>query len=346
MNIINKRKNMNNLKKIGLSALAGSLVAFSASAVEMSVSGTAEVTYSTVEGTGAGQISAGNPWGSNTSISFSGTGDVGFGTATIVRTLNDTGSSYLSAWQTLDMGSLGTLSFDSGGTGLEGVGAYDDKLPTAYEEVWNQVGSGGSSNITGAKSNDTLGYSNSFGPIGVSLAYTGGGTAGSGDGSVGAEAGTGKIKDMHFTIDGSMLVDGLTLMAGTATTEAPTSGTTDSTSHNAHILYASGPVSLGYRLSETQPGSFNTTETGLNTDAFSIAFAVNENLSVSLAQQETEFDNTGAAAVNVTNEVTALNASYTVGAASVRGTMSESDNDEGVTGATEDFMEISLVLSF
>jgi hypothetical protein len=41
-----------------------------------------------------------------------------------------------------------------------------------------------------------------------------------------------------------------------------------------------------------------------------------------------------------------LNASYTVGAASVRGTMSESDNDEGVNGATEDFMEISLVLSF
>ncbi|MDC0633167.1 hypothetical protein OAP22_04535 [Candidatus Pelagibacter ubique] len=334
---------MNNLKKIGLSALAGSLVAFSASAVEMSVSGVAEVTYSTVEGTGADQISAGNPWGSNTSLKFSGSGDVGFGTATIVRTLNDTGASYLSAYQTLDMGSLGTLSFDSGGTGLEGVGAYDDVLPTAYEEVWNGVAA---SEITGAKSNDTLGYSNSFGPIGVSLAYSGGGTAMSSDGTVAAEAGTGKVKDMHFTIDGSMLVDGLTLMAGTATTETPTTGTTDTTENVAHIVYSSGPVSLGYRLAESQPGSFNTTQTGLNIDAYSIAFAVNENLSISLAQQDTEFDKTGTAAVNVTNEVTALNAAYTVGAATVRGTMSESDNDEGVTGATEDFMEISLVLSF
>ena len=345
MNIINKRKNMNNLKKIGLSALAGSLVAFSASAVEMSVSGVAEVTYSTVEGTGVNQISAGNPWGSNTSLLFTGSGDVGFGTATIRRSLNDGGGAgtYLSAWQTIDMGSLGTVSFDSVGGDLEGVGPHDDVLPTAYEEVWNGTGGSG---ISGAASNDTLGYSNSFGPIGVSLAYSGGGTAMSSDGTVATEAGTGKVKDMHFTLDGSMLVDGLTLMAGTSTTESPTSGTTDSTSHNAHILYASGPVSLGYRLSETQPGSFNTTETGLNTDAFSIAFAVNENLSISLAQQETEFDNTGAAAVNVTNEVTALNASYTVGAASVRGTMSESDNDEGVSGATEDFMEISLVLSF
>ena len=44
---------MNNLKKLGLSALAGSLVAFSANAVEMSVSGVAEVTYTTSGGDGS-----------------------------------------------------------------------------------------------------------------------------------------------------------------------------------------------------------------------------------------------------------------------------------------------------
>ncbi len=47
---------MNNLKKIGLSALAGSLVAFSANAVELTVSGTAEVTYSTITSTGTAQV--------------------------------------------------------------------------------------------------------------------------------------------------------------------------------------------------------------------------------------------------------------------------------------------------
>ena len=101
---------MKNLKKVGLTALAGSLVAFSANAVEMSVSGTAEVTYTTTNGTDA---STGNPWGSNTSISFSGEGDVGFGTAKIVRTLNDGIASALSAWQTIDMGDMGKLSFDA-----------------------------------------------------------------------------------------------------------------------------------------------------------------------------------------------------------------------------------------
>ena len=168
---------MTNLKKIGLSALAGSLVAFSANAVEMSVSGVAEVTYTTSGGDGSAPT--GNPWGSNTSIKFSGSGDVGFGTATIVRTLNDGANvstqsdNFVSAYQTVDMGSLGTLSFDSAGGGLEGVTAYDDLLPTAYEEVWNGVGSGTSYNA-GAASNDTIGYSNSFGPIGVSLAQTSG----------------------------------------------------------------------------------------------------------------------------------------------------------------------------
>lgn len=296
----------------------------------MSVSGTAEVTYSTVEGTGVNQISAGNPWGSNTSLAFTGSGDVGFGTATIRRSLNDGGGAgaYLSAWQTIDMGSLGKVSFDSTGGDLEGVGPHDDVLPTAYEEVWNGTGGSG---ISGAASNDTLGYSNSFGPVGVSIAYTDGGTAASSDSSVAAEAGTNKIKDVHLTLDGSMLVDGLKLLVGTSTSSDSTPGATDTTNTVGHLLYSTGPVSVGYRMAESQPGSGETVQTGLNIDAYSIAFAVNENLSISLAQQDTEFD-VASAASNVTEEITAINASYTAGAASIRGMISESSNDEGVTG--------------
>ena len=51
---------MKNLKKVGLTALAGSLVAFSANAVEMSVSGTAEVTYTTTNGTDASLVTLGD----------------------------------------------------------------------------------------------------------------------------------------------------------------------------------------------------------------------------------------------------------------------------------------------
>jgi len=336
---------MNKLKKIGLSALAGSLAAVSANAVEMSVSGVAEVTYTTNGGTGTSVT--GNPWGSNTSIKFSGSGDVGFGTATIVRTLQDGANhatfndNFVSAWQTLDMGSLGTISFDAAGGGLEGVTAYDDLLPTAYEEVWNGVGSGTSHNV-GAASNDTLGYSNSFGPVTLSLATTKGGTRASGDGSNDTGL-TGDTKDWVIALDGSMIMDGLSggIMSSVVDYTAPASN--DDETLGGWVNYSTGPVSVGFRASEIQSGTAGTA--GKMVEAMALAFNVNENMSISVATQDTEYDKT-AGGTNVTETIDAINASYTVGAASVRATMSEADNDAGVAGITDEHMEISLVLSF
>ena len=56
------------------------------------------------------------------------------------------------------------------GGGLEGTAANDDLLPTAYEEVWTGVSGAG---VIGAASNDTLGYSNTFAGVSISLAHTG-----------------------------------------------------------------------------------------------------------------------------------------------------------------------------
>jgi len=337
---------MNNLKKIGLSALAGSLVAFSANAVEMGVTGTAEVTYTTSGGKGSAPT--GNPWGSNTAISFSGEGDVGFGTAKIVRTLQDGANhgtftdNFVSAWQTLDMGSMGKLSFDAAGGGLEGVTAYDDLLPTAYEEVWNGVGSGTSHNA-GAASNDTLGYSNSFGGIGISLAQTRGGTRATGDGGNGGTATT-TTSDWVVTLDGSALVDGLSggVMASTASSSV--AGVVDDEVVGGWVNYSSGPISVGYRMSEIQSGTASAA--GKNVEAYAIAFNVNDNMSVSVATQDVEYDKAGAAAANVTETIDAINASYTMGAASVRASVSEANDDAGTAGTDDEHMELSLVLSF
>ena len=61
---------MNNMKKIGLTALAGSLVATSAFAGSMSVSGSAKMTY---QSKGEENVT-GNPWSNSIGISFSGSG--------------------------------------------------------------------------------------------------------------------------------------------------------------------------------------------------------------------------------------------------------------------------------
>jgi len=66
---------MTNLKKIGLSALAGSLVAFSAQAGSLDVSGGAKFTYT--GDTGAQDLEAdGNRFGMQQLLSFTGGGEL------------------------------------------------------------------------------------------------------------------------------------------------------------------------------------------------------------------------------------------------------------------------------
>ena len=327
---------MKNLKKIGLSALAGSLVAFSASAVEMSVSGTSEVTYTTSSGTAG---ASGNPMGSNTSIKFSGSGNVGWADVTIVRTINDgLGSAFLSAYQTMDMGDMGKVSFDAIGGGLEGLAPNDDVLPTAYEEMWNGISGTG---MSGAASNDTLGYSNSMMGVDLSLAYSKGGTAASSDGSAGTEISAGDTKDWHvsYAIPG---YEGLVLKHGRSTTSYTAAGANDDTYENTHVIYTQGNVSGGIRIGEAQSGTTGTA--GENIQAASIAFNINDNFAVSVGTQETEFDKSSG--VDVTETVDAISASYTVGAASIRAHIGDGGDIDGLAGANAEFMELSLVLSF
>jgi len=345
---------MINLKKTGLTALAGSLVAFSANAVELSVTGGSEITYTTE---GGSETSTGNPFGAATSMKFSGSGDVGFGTATIVRTLRDNQSaaSYSSAYTTLDLGDMGVLSFDTTGGGLVGTAAQDDILPTAYEEVWHSVGSAGNG-TTGIASKNVLGYRHTIMGVSVSAGYSkaNNGTA-SGDGAntgVGSE-GTTFDWNLSTTVPG---VEGLTLSGGVSNTDSSAmtsdhvNDTLDDKSWTGHILYTSGATSMGYRMAESQSGV--TAATGNSAEAYSIAYNVNDSLTISYAEQDLEYDKlrvgilTATKAIDVTESVKAVNAAYTVGAATVRTTLSTSDNASGVTGIKDDHMEVSLVLAF
>jgi outer membrane protein OmpU len=61
---------MNKLVKIGATALAGSLVAFSVNAAEMSVSGGASITYSN-----SGAATTGNNFTMGDSLNFSESGE-------------------------------------------------------------------------------------------------------------------------------------------------------------------------------------------------------------------------------------------------------------------------------
>jgi len=107
-------------------------------------------------------------------MTFTGSGDVGFGTVTMNRALSDAGA-ITTSYQTLDMGDMGTVSFDSTAGQLVGIAANDDLMPTAYEEVWTGVSGSG---IAGVGSTNVIGYTNTFAGVSISAGYTNGEGAG------------------------------------------------------------------------------------------------------------------------------------------------------------------------
>ncbi len=328
---------MTNMKKLGLSALAGSLVAFSANAAELSVNGGVELTWTDTGGNKGNEVT-GNSYGANSSVTMSGSGDVGFGTVSMTRTLNDTNGGWGSSFQTLDMGSIGVFSFDSTAGALVGVTANDDLMPTAYEEVSTGVSTKG---ITGVGSTNVIGYRNTFGMFSVSAGYSQNGTSTAESASSG-EAAHGSTEDIYVS---AAIMDGLTIGAGHATVGTTDTSTTsdDSKESVMNVVYSTGPVSVGYRMAENNEGAAGTASRTI--DHYSIAFNVNDNFAISYGQQDTKKEAISVTA-GVTEEVTGYSAAYTAGAASVRINHSKADNDNGVQGTDDETTEVSLVLSF
>ena len=169
---------MNKLKKIGLTALAASLVSTSVYAGTMDVTGSAALYF-----TGGDKNVAGNGWTMNDSITFSGGGEMDNGwnvTATFLLDNSDgrgtatSGQMFDNRSIAIDMNEAGKLEF-WGQSGDSVVTATDDKLPNMYEESWYGAGSPN----TGAATSNMFYYSNAAIVDGVNFmaSYTPSGTA-------------------------------------------------------------------------------------------------------------------------------------------------------------------------
>ena len=153
---------MNNIKKIGLTALAGSLVAGSVSAATMSVSGSAGMSYTG----GDEKKTEGQGWTMGDSITFSASGDVNDIGVTLTLELDgDDRDGGAGAAQVLDnqsiafdLGDAGTLTFHGHG-GSSALGAKDDVMPTANEEPWDIITGAEAHVVGGAGGNNMFAYS-------------------------------------------------------------------------------------------------------------------------------------------------------------------------------------------
>lgn len=346
---------MNKLTKIGASALAGSLVASSAYAGSVSVGATWEVTGEYVNNAKSSGVAndTGNPFGSKGNLSFSGSGETDFGTASFFLFSSDAQGAVTSHSVTLDMGDMGMVGFDQG-TGAFGLGKIDDVMPTAYEEIWNGTAQSNGDLLDGTGgSSGTFGYINTFAGFKVNLEYAP--SVGSGDAGDGATSYVASVADgtsLNVAITNSDMIDGLDFGFGVGENDydrasGDVANLGETKSATAYAKYSFGPVTAGYQGSYTSGSvsSANTTTGANEVSIMGIAFNVNDALSISYTDYENKFLKRGSQG-DVTQDTTGINLAYTMGGATFRLTDASMDNAGGVTGTNEDRTEVSLLMAF
>ena len=331
---------MNNFKKIGLSALAGSLAAFSAQAAEMAVSGSAHLSYTNTNT----NETTGNPYGMNTSLGFTGSGDVNGYETTLFMATGEALTGMASASLAIDMGDMGKITFDQG-VGVGGLSTIDSKTPSAYEEVFDSLDAvtGDSNGLVGMSNSGVFVYDNTLLGNTVSVQYGKGAGTNNADGA--ASGGDGKSGSSYdFAITNSSLMDGLTVGAGygkIANAGPGTDGQSDNEHYTAFVTYSASGVTVGYQEAMVGDGVAGSNQE--HAQDWAIAVNLMEGLSVSYGNRDIEHQK--ASATHVTEEQKGFAVAYTMGSATIALQNNETTNNGGTTGDDEN-TEIRLSLAF
>ena len=322
-----------NIKKIGLTALAGSMVALSAVAGELTVTGSMNMTHSSYSGNqDATDIVSGV--GIENAVFATGSTELDNGfVVSLTQGINASDSTYLS----VNMGDLGTLEYvqDDSSAGLEKL---DDMTPSAYEEVSDGLdgtATTGTYKIAKYTQESGFGYTNTVGGATVYVGYTDG-QSGAATLDGGVDTGTSTNSSSSIGVVFPVADTGLTVYGGMGSM-----GQADGKEIDSEIIgvkYAFGPVSVGYQVNTNDDSDASVKD--LETEMASISFNINENIAISYGEQET--DNGSATDM----EAKGFSLSYTMGALSLRVADNEVDNLGHAAGNTSEVTEFSLALAF
>ena len=320
-----------NIKKIGLTALAGSLVATSAIAGEMSVAGSASMN---VEHTNGGAENAGKTFSMGNQLTFTGGGELDNGLNVSISfiidefngdTANTDGAADGSIFDnhSVSVGNdmFGTLTLHGEG-GSSAQKAIDT---TAAGDIWDNFdGHGTADNTvsTSAAGNNLLSYKLPALVDGVDITASY------------LPAGSGTTSSTAFGIAYTG-IEGLTVNA--ARGEGNTPGVTiEATTYN--INYAYGPVTVGYSKNDYD---HTTATSDQETTSWKVSYTVSDELSISYGTEE--IDQTGDAEKA---EYSSISASYTAGGMTISAARQTGDNIDGSTTATKDRERWALGASF
>ena len=323
---------MNKLTKIGLTALAGSLISVSAHAGSMSVSGSAGISMadSDVDNTQA-TTAEGNTWTMGDSLTFTGSGDMDNGMSISVSFEVDNddvggGNVYDSHSMTLDTNGMGTITF-AGHGGDGAMSALDDVTPNAFEESWDGVANADSGTLVGGSSGDNMFkyVSPDLGGAVVTIGYLPGGSA---------KSTTGSYMDFAVAVTPDA-VEGLTVGFGMGETEETAGTVIDKQALYAKYTY--GSVTVGYQMNEADgPASSDDVEF----TAFGVSYAVSDDITIAYNQSSSDL-----ASASNDQEATGFSASFTSGGITVAGMMNSVDNVSHQTDDAEGY-EINFSFAF
>ena len=331
---------MNNFKKIGLTALAASLVSVSANAGEMSVSGSASMGtagYSGEELVSANEFSMGNQ------LTFSGSGeldngltvslsfvlDQGDDKGTSTAADDNAGAPFDSHSVSISSDSLGTLTFNGeGGTTtanmIDGSAAGD--IWDKFDGLTNALGLTNSNSVTATATagNNSFYYSSPELMEGLTI------NASYEPQTATEVSGTG----IGFSYTG---IEGLTVnfaQADATNSTAALSG--DSTVMGA--TYAYGSFTLSY---ENMEYDVDTADKDFEMESMAVTYTVSDELSVTYGTEELKREGT-----DQTADYSGLSASYTAGGMTLSAGMYEADNAAFDTGSHSNLEKWTLGASF
>ena len=319
-----------NIKKVGLTALAASLVSVSAHAGAISVAGGASIN---AEGYSGENLNAGTTFSMGNQLTFSGSGELDNGMNVSISFVLDQGDDtaigsapFDSHSVTVSSDELGTLVF-SGEGGNSATTAMD---ASAAGNVWDTFDGSRGTIVTAVAQSDSAPGDNSFmytlpslmDGLSIDLSYKPQG------GNVESATGYG----ISYTA-----VEGLT--AKYSSTDIETGVATTSGDHTAwHLSYVYGPVTATATNSEYDVGTASSDQ---ELSSFAISYTISDELSVTYGEDTIEKggDPTDA-------EYSVISASYTAGGMTLSASMKEAENVNHTTASNEDFEYWSLGASF
>jgi len=327
---------MNNLKKIGLTALAASLVSTSVFAGEVTVAGAAKMA---VEGYSGDEQNAGKGFSMGNQLTFSGSGELDNGITASISFVLDQGDNetdttagagtapFDSHSVSISSDALGTLTMHGEG-GSNAAAALDT---TAAGDIWdtfdNVAETTGAIVKSGASGADILVYKlpSMVDDLSLTASYSP------------QQAGSASSMGYAATFTG---VEGLSVSYGIADAETGVS-TTEADQTVMKASYAYGSFTLAYSNNDYQSAVAASDQ---ETESFKVSYTVSDELSVTYGQEEITLESDTDEA-----EFSSLSAAYTTGGMTLTATASESTNGahDGATKKDDrDYWALSLAFAF